>query len=87
MVLLAVTSYFLRIVTKLVMNYICKQVTENVTSYFFRIARCKILYKYQVKIKILGDLNINCEQELHFPLNLVEKNWKSLHLSILEKNF
>ncbi len=69
------------------MNYICKQVTGNVTSYFFRTGRYKILYKYQVYIKNLGNLNINCEQEFHFPLNLVKKIVKTFNLSILGKNF
>ncbi len=82
---MAVTDYFLRIVTKVVLNYICKQVTINVTSYFFRTARYLILYKNQVLIRILGNLNINCEQELYFALHLVQKVVKTFHLSILEK--
>ena len=69
------------------MNYIYKQVTENVTSYFFRTARYKILCKNQVLIRILGNLNINCEQELHFPSSLVKKIVKTFNLSILGKTF
>jgi hypothetical protein len=69
------------------MNYIYKQVTENVTSYFFRRTRYQYLYKYQFCIEILGNFSISWEQEWYFQLNLVKKIEKNFYLSILGKNF